>query len=146
MGDCHSAQGDSEFDGMGIETSINGKFRLTLIKNATAPPMLKNLNFPLIENKENYIVQGFAYNHFLTDPTLQPNPQVQVFTPGSNLNLAFTGAYDNAREWLMDFKNMTEDQVNTFITVMCDYGITQVLDGNFGVHLVVPKYAFTHSK
>ncbi|GAX80784.1 hypothetical protein CEUSTIGMA_g8220.t1 [Chlamydomonas eustigma] len=146
MGDCHAAQGDSEFDGMGIETSINGKFRLTLIKNATAPPMLKNLNFPLIENKENYIVQGYAYNHFLTDPTLQPNPQVQVLTPGSNLDLAFTGAYDNARQWLMDFKNMTEDQVNTFITVMCDYGTTQVVDGNFGVHLVVPKYAFSDTK
>ncbi len=25
MGDAHSAQGDSEFDGTGIETHVNGK-------------------------------------------------------------------------------------------------------------------------
>jgi acetamidase/formamidase len=34
MGDAHAAQGDSELDGMGIETSLTGKFKLTVIKQA----------------------------------------------------------------------------------------------------------------
>ena len=59
MGDAHTAQGDSEFDGTGIETHINGKFKLTLHKagSASIPKKLKNLSFPLIENAENYIIQ-----------------------------------------------------------------------------------------
>ena len=51
--------GDSEFDGTGIETHINGKFKLTLHKagSSSFPKKLKNLTFPLIENLENYIIQ-----------------------------------------------------------------------------------------
>ncbi|KIY97855.1 AraC family transcriptional regulator [Monoraphidium neglectum] len=35
MGDCHAAQGDSEYDGTAIETSITGDFKITLLKAAT---------------------------------------------------------------------------------------------------------------
>lgn len=34
LGDCHTAQGDSEFDGTAIETSITATLRLTLHKKA----------------------------------------------------------------------------------------------------------------
>ena len=34
MGDCHTAQGDSEYDGTAIETSLTGNFKITLIKKA----------------------------------------------------------------------------------------------------------------
>ncbi len=34
-------QGDSELDGTGVETSVNGKFKLTLHKKADLPPSLK---------------------------------------------------------------------------------------------------------
>jgi acetamidase/formamidase len=37
MGDAHTAQGDSELDGTGVETSINGKFKLTLHKAGALP-------------------------------------------------------------------------------------------------------------
>ena len=37
MGDAHTAMGDSELDGTGIETSINGKFKVTLHKNGSQP-------------------------------------------------------------------------------------------------------------
>ena len=55
MGDAHAAQGDSELDGTGIETHVNGQFRITLIRagsgSATVTaPVLANLNFPLLEN------------------------------------------------------------------------------------------------
>jgi hypothetical protein len=58
---------DSDFDGMAIETSINGKFRVTLMQNATAPPNSKHLNLPLIENEKNCHIEGFAYDNFLND-------------------------------------------------------------------------------
>lgn len=34
MGDAHTAQGDSELDGTGIETSVTGDFKITVIKAA----------------------------------------------------------------------------------------------------------------
>ena len=34
LGDCHTAQGDSEFDGTAIETSITATLRLTLHRAA----------------------------------------------------------------------------------------------------------------
>ena len=34
MGDAHAAQGDSELDGTGVETSITGDFKITVIKQA----------------------------------------------------------------------------------------------------------------
>lgn len=46
----------------GIETSITGKFKITLHKKAKLPAVVKALNFPLIENKGEWVVLGFAYN------------------------------------------------------------------------------------
>lgn len=43
-------QGDSEYDGTAIETSVTGDFKITLIKKANAPPHLKDLVTPIIEN------------------------------------------------------------------------------------------------
>lgn len=34
----------------------------------------------------------------------------------------------------------TEDEATTIVTVAADIGITQVVDGNWGVHCVIPKY------
>ena len=37
LGDCHTSQGDSEFDGTAIETSITARLRLTLHKQGSMP-------------------------------------------------------------------------------------------------------------
>ena len=41
MGDAHIAQGDSEFDGTGIETSITGRFKITLHKKSSLPKIVQ---------------------------------------------------------------------------------------------------------
>lgn len=61
MGDAHTAQGNSEFDGTGIETSINGDLRLTLHKADSLPKQLQGLSFPLLENDNEYVVHGLTY-------------------------------------------------------------------------------------
>ena len=94
MGDAHTAQGDSELDGTGMETSINADLQITLIKSARRAPdhspslfffffllhcsrfrsadgspnpsgtlpagALSNLNFPLLENDNEFNVHGFT--------------------------------------------------------------------------------------
>jgi acetamidase/formamidase len=58
MGDAHAAQGDSELNGTGIETSITGTFKLTVIKAADFTAAQASLNFPLGETEKDWIVHG----------------------------------------------------------------------------------------
>ena len=52
MGDAHAAQGDGELDGTAIETSITGKFKITVHKKASfSLPWQPILDFPLGETR-----------------------------------------------------------------------------------------------
>lgn len=62
LGDTHTAQGDSEFDGTAIETSTTVTVKLTLHKKGSLPQKVSKLNFPLLENANEYVVHGFTYN------------------------------------------------------------------------------------
>ena len=58
MGDAHAAQGDSELDGTGIETSITGKFQISVIKKSDFNKAQEIQNFPLGETDTEWIVHG----------------------------------------------------------------------------------------
>ncbi|KAK9815846.1 hypothetical protein WJX72_010706 [[Myrmecia] bisecta] len=140
MGDAHTSQGDSELDGTGIETSINGRFKLTLHKKAALPKLVQNLTFPLLENANEYVVHGFTFADYLKeldDPTT-------VYAK-SSLDKAMTVTYNQTRDFVMHAFDLTEDQAITAITVGMDFGITQVVDGNYGIHCVIPKWMFANS-
>lgn len=139
MGDAHTAQGDSELDGTGVETSINGKFKLTLHKAGALPKFVANLTHPLIETPTEWVVQGYTYADFLNE--IPEDPQNQIFAL-SSIDKAMVVAYNETRDWMMQSFDMTEDQAITAITIACDFGITQVVDGNFGVHALIPKKVF----
>lgn len=62
LGDAHTSQGDSEFDGTAIETSLTAKLKITLHKKGKLPKIVSKLNFPLLENANEYVVHGFTYN------------------------------------------------------------------------------------
>jgi len=56
MGDAHAAQGDSELDGTGIETSITGTFKISLIKAVDFDEAMTVQDFPLGETDSEWIV------------------------------------------------------------------------------------------
>ena len=58
MGDAHAAQGDGELDGTGIETSMVGRFKISVIKKADFTPAQAIQNFPLGETTTEWIVHG----------------------------------------------------------------------------------------
>lgn len=58
LGDAHAAQADSELDGTGIETSLTGKFKISVIKKADFTPAQEVLDFPLGETETEWIVHG----------------------------------------------------------------------------------------
>eukprot|EP01025_Chloroclados_australasicus_P011358 TRINITY_DN1490_c2_g1_i2.p1 TRINITY_DN1490_c2_g1~~TRINITY_DN1490_c2_g1_i2.p1 ORF type:complete len:505 (+),score=55.33 TRINITY_DN1490_c2_g1_i2:117-1631(+) len=137
-GDGHAAQGDSELDGTGIETSINGLFRVTVHKKDSMPTKLQNLGFPLLETPDSYVIHGFTYRDYLNE--LQ-DLSTTIFGL-SNVDRALNVAVGNSRDFVMQAFNLTEDQAITAISSGCDFGITQVVDGNWGVHAICKKTIF----
>jgi hypothetical protein len=47
----------------------------------------QGLDFPLLENKNEYVVHGYAYSNYLKEL----NPPGQIFSKGASLDKAFEG-------------------------------------------------------
>jgi acetamidase/formamidase len=50
----------------------------------------------------------------------------------SSVDLALRDAFRKMRRFLMTTKKLTEDEAISLITIGVDFGITQVVDGNWG--------------
>mmetsp|Transcript_42705 Transcript_42705/g.89221 ORF Transcript_42705/g.89221 Transcript_42705/m.89221 type:complete len:451 (+) Transcript_42705:114-1466(+) len=139
MGDAHMAQGDSEMDGTGIETSITGKFKITLTKASQfSQPWMQPLDFPLGETADTWIIHSFTKRDYLE--TFKENP-AQIFDV-SNIDEAMMNTYLTTRSFMMTTYNVSEAEANTIITQGVDFGMTQLVDGNWGVHGLIPKAVF----
>ena len=44
--------------------------------------------------------------------------------------------------FLMTTKGLSEDEAISLISVAVDFGVTQVVDGNWGVHAIIRKALF----
>ena len=51
-------------------------------------------------------------------------------------------AVRKARRFLMAAKGLSEDEAISLMSVAVDFGITQVADGNWGVHALIRKALF----
>jgi len=138
MGDAHMAQGDSEMDGTGIETSITGTFKITLIKKAAFKPWMGKLDFPLGETATSWIVHSFTEKDYLE--TYKDNPG-EIYG-ASSIDKAMMNTYLTTRTFVMAAYGLSEAEANTIITQAVDFGMTQLVDGNWGVHGIIPKAVF----
>jgi acetamidase/formamidase len=136
IGDPHAAQGDGELSGTAIECSLTGRFRLSLHRGARGPAMLRDLTYPLIETDEAWIVQGFSFPNYLAE--LGDAALSEVYKR-SSLDNAMRDAFRKARRLLMVGCGFSEDEAISLLSVGVDFGITQVVDGNLGVHAVISK-------
>jgi acetamidase/formamidase len=140
IGDPHLAQGDGEISGTALECSLTGDIRLVLHKrNETGKPFLNGLSSPLLETPDAWIVHGFSYPNYLRE--LGRNAQSEVFKK-SSLDRALKSAFRTARKFLMEHYGLGEDEAVSLISVGVDFGVTQVADGNWGVHAIVSKRIF----
>src|SRR6201996_6990045 len=114
IGDGHAAQGNGEVDITAIETSLIGHLQLIVHKGKTQ-------HFPRAETPTHYIAMG-------TD---------------RDLNAATHIAVREMIAWLMQEKKMTQADAYMLCSVAADVDITQLVDGNVGVHVMLPKSIFT---
>jgi acetamidase/formamidase/AraC-like DNA-binding protein len=140
IGDPHASQGDSELCGTAIECSLTGVFQIVLHKKGDlGDKTIADLSYPLIETPTEWVLLGFSHPNYLAE--LGDKAQSKVYDSGS-LDLAMKDAFRKMRRFLMTAHDLTEDEALSLISVAVDFGVSQVVDGNWGVHAILRKELF----
>ena len=140
VGDPHATQGDGELAGTAIECSMTGTFQLILHKKADlAGRAFADLTYPLIETATEWVLTGFSHPNYLAE--FGASGQSEVYAH-SSLDLAMKDAFRKMRRFLMNIKGLSEDEAIALMSAAVDFGVTQVVDGNWGVHAILSKRLF----
>jgi acetamidase/formamidase/AraC-like DNA-binding protein len=140
VGDPHAAQGDGELSGTAIECSMTGTFKLILHKKGQlAGQPFADLSYPLIETETDWVLTGFSHPNYLAEFGAQGQSEVYAT---SSLDLAMKDAFRKMRRFLMQIKGLSEDEAIALMSAAVDFGVTQVVDGNWGVHAILSKRLF----
>jgi acetamidase/formamidase len=113
VGDGHAGQGDGEVDVTALETSLIGTFQFVVRKDM-------HLRWPQAETPTHYITMGMHAD--LTEATKM--------------------AVREMIDFLVREKHLSRDDAYMLASVAADLHITQVVDGNNGVHMMLPKAIF----
>lgn len=110
VGDGHAVQGDGEVDQTGLETSLRGRLQFFVRKGQT-------IDWPRAETPTHHILMGF-------DPDLEAATQIAI---------------REAVEFLQERTGITQGEAYSVVSMACDLRITELVDGNVGVHVMVKK-------
>jgi acetamidase/formamidase len=113
VGDGHAGQGDGEVDVTAMETSLIGTFQFILRKDI-------HRRWPRAETPAYYITMGL----------------------NANLTEAARYAVREMIDFLMEEKQLSRDDAYMLASIAADLHITQIVDGNDGVHMMMPKLIF----
>ncbi|MFC5861923.1 acetamidase/formamidase family protein [Acidicapsa dinghuensis] len=113
VGDGHAGQGNGEVDITAMETFLTGTFRFVVHKD-------QHLLWPRAETPKYYISMGFS----------------------PDLKEATTLAVRDMINFLVEEKHLSRDEAYMLTSVAVDVDITQLVDGNVGVHAMCPKNIF----
>jgi acetamidase/formamidase len=113
-GDGHAGQGNGEVDITAMETSLIGTFQLIVRKDM-------HLRWPRAETPTHFITMGLH----------------------EDLNEATKLAVREMLDYLMTEKHLSRDDAYMLSSVAADLSITELVDGNKGVHMMIPKAIFT---
>ena len=113
VGDGHAGQGDGEVDVTALETSLIGTFQFIVRKDV-------HLLWPRAETPTHYITMGLH----------------------ADLTEATKIAVREMINFLMNEKHLTREDAYMLASVAADLHITELVDGNDGVHMMIAKTIF----
>lgn len=113
IGDGHAAQGNGEVDITAIETSLIGKLQFIVHKGKSIP-------WPWAESPTHIITMG----------------------DDRDLNAATHIAVRQMIRYLMEERKLSQEDAYMLCSVAADVNITELVDGNVGVHVLLPKSIF----
>lgn len=140
LGDPHASQGDSELCGTAIECSMTALIQVVRHPANALGGALRDLDYPLIETEQEWVIMGFSYPDYLKE--LGDQAQSEIYKR-SSIDAAMRDAFRKARRFLMTTKSLSEDEAISLLSVGVDFGVTQVVNGNWGVHAIIRKALFT---
>ncbi|MFT4089967.1 MAG: acetamidase/formamidase family protein [Asticcacaulis sp.] len=140
LGDPHASQGDSELCGTAIECSMTALVQVILHKRETLTDPLRDIDYPLIETTDEWVIMGFSQPNYLRE--LGEKAQSEIYKKAS-IEDAMRDAFRKSRRFLMTSRGMSEDEAISLLSVGVDFGITQVVNGNWGAHAIIRKGLFT---
>lgn len=140
LGDPHASQGDSELCGTAIECSMTAVIQVILHPAKSSRPHIRDLDYPMIETRDEWVILGFSHPDYLKE--FGQNAQSEVYKH-SSIDLAMRDTFRKARRFLMTIRNLSEDEAISLLSVGVDFGISQVANGNWGVHAIIRKALFT---
>lgn len=118
VGDGHAAQGNGEVDITALETSLTGTLQLILHKKGDSAAV--EASYPRAETPEAFIAMGFDED--LTNATRK--------------------AVRNLIDFLVKAKGLNRDDAYMLVSTAGDVEVTELVDRNKGVHVVLPKKVF----
>ena len=140
VGDPHASQGDSELCGTAIECSLTGVFQVLLHKASELDRQpFADIDYPLLETDSEWVLHGFSHPQYLRE--FGDKAASEIYEK-SSLDLAMRDAFRKTRRFLMSSQGLSEDEALSLMSVAVDFGITQVVDGNVGVHAIIRKSMF----
>jgi len=113
VGDGHAGQGNGEVDITALETSLVGTLQFVVRKDI-------HLRWPRAETPTSFITMGLH----------------------EDLNEATKLAVREMIDFLMTEKHLSRDDAYMLASVAADLSITELVDGNKGVHMSIPKSIF----
>ena len=113
VGDGHAGQGNGEVDVTAMETSLTGTFQFVLHKG-------ERLSGPRAETPTHFIAMGFD----------------------DDLSIAAHKAVREMVAFLVAKKGLSSDDAYMLVSIAGDVDVTEVVDRNKGVHVMVPKAIF----
>ncbi|HYS52661.1 MAG TPA: acetamidase/formamidase family protein [Thermoanaerobaculia bacterium] len=113
VGDGHAGQGNGEIDITALETSLIGTLQLVVRKDM-------HLRWPRAETPTHYVTMGLHED--LAEAT----------------KLAIREMID----YLTTDRHLSRDDAYMLASVAADLSITELVDGNKGVHMMIPKSIF----
>ncbi len=93
----------------------------------------------MLETQDEWVLHGFSFPNYLAE--LGANAQSEIYEK-SSVDLAMRDAFRKMRHFLMTTQGLSEDEAISLMSVAVDFGVTQVVDGNWGVHAVIRKSLF----
>jgi acetamidase/formamidase len=113
IGDGHAGQGDGEVDITALETSLSGTLQFVVRKDM-------HLKWPRAETPTHFITMGIH----------------------EDLNEATKMAIRETIDFLVTEKHLSRDDAYMLTSTAVDLRITELVDGNKGVHAMIPKAIF----
>jgi acetamidase/formamidase len=114
IGDGHAGQGNGEVDVTAMETSLVGELQFVVRKDL-------KITYPRAETPTHYISMGFD----------------------DDLSIAAHKAVREMVDFLVTQKHMSREDAYMLVSVAGDVDITELVDRNKGVHVMLPKALFT---